>query len=146
MGKNKGAGQPLTQEEIWDDSALVQSWDEAVEEYRLYHSIHAKGENVEDVLREAEAADQAEAEAAAAIGGAGSWTRVDVENDDDMADAEPATAAQVPEAATTSGSTQRLDQPRKDGSTAAWAAQAGGMPHPVFPQGRLDFVRLRGTC
>jgi hypothetical protein len=35
MGKNKGAGQPLTQEEIWDDSALVQSWDEAVEEYRV---------------------------------------------------------------------------------------------------------------
>jgi hypothetical protein len=64
---------------------------------QLYHSIHAKGENVEDVLREAEAADQAEAEAAAAIGGAGSWTRVDVENDDDLADAEPATAAQVPE-------------------------------------------------
>jgi hypothetical protein len=35
MGKNKGPGQGLTQEEIWDDSALVQSWDEAVEEYRV---------------------------------------------------------------------------------------------------------------
>ncbi|KAJ6030124.1 hypothetical protein N7499_012542, partial [Penicillium canescens] len=53
MGKNKKA-KTLTQEEIWDDSALLQSWDEAVEEYQLYHSIHAKGENVEDVLREAE--------------------------------------------------------------------------------------------
>ncbi|KAJ5320430.1 hypothetical protein N7508_000713 [Penicillium antarcticum] len=53
MGKNKKA-KPLTQEEIWDDSALLQSWDDAVEEYQLYHSIHAKGENVEDVLREAE--------------------------------------------------------------------------------------------
>ncbi|GES62677.1 survival motor neuron [Aspergillus terreus] len=57
MGKNKNATKPLTQEEIWDDSALVQSWDEAVEEYKLYHSIHARGENVEDVLREAEAAE-----------------------------------------------------------------------------------------
>ncbi|KAE8145281.1 hypothetical protein BDV25DRAFT_165022 [Aspergillus avenaceus] len=56
MGKSKNANKTLTQEEIWDDSALVQSWDEAVEEYKLYHSIHAKGENVEDVLREAEAA------------------------------------------------------------------------------------------
>ncbi|EAW10102.1 uncharacterized protein ACLA_045670 [Aspergillus clavatus NRRL 1] len=58
MGKNKNADRALRQEEIWDDSALVQSWDEAVEEYKLYHSIHAKGENVEDVLREAEAADR----------------------------------------------------------------------------------------
>ncbi|KAL4889690.1 hypothetical protein BDV59DRAFT_186004 [Aspergillus ambiguus] len=56
MGKTKNATKALTQEEIWDDSALVQSWDEAVEEYKLYHSIHARGENVEDVLREAEAA------------------------------------------------------------------------------------------
>jgi hypothetical protein len=35
MGKNKNATKALTQEEIWDDSALVQSWDEAVEEYRV---------------------------------------------------------------------------------------------------------------
>lgn len=35
MGKNKNATKPLTQEEIWDDSALVQSWDEAVEEYKV---------------------------------------------------------------------------------------------------------------
>ncbi|OOF97699.1 hypothetical protein ASPCADRAFT_127951 [Aspergillus carbonarius ITEM 5010] len=61
MGKSTNANKPLTQEEIWDDSALVQSWDEAVEEYKLYHSIHAKGENVEDVLREAEAAEKAPA-------------------------------------------------------------------------------------
>ncbi|KNG83470.1 hypothetical protein ANOM_007826 [Aspergillus nomiae NRRL 13137] len=57
MGKNKNATKALTQEEIWDDSALVQSWDEAVEEYKLYHSIHAKGENVEDVLRYAQDAE-----------------------------------------------------------------------------------------
>lgn len=35
MGKNKNATKALTQEEIWDDSALVQSWDEAVEEYKV---------------------------------------------------------------------------------------------------------------
>ncbi|RFU27788.1 hypothetical protein B7463_g8552, partial [Scytalidium lignicola] len=38
-------------EEIWDDSMLVDSWNEALEEYRLYHSIHARGEKIEDVLK-----------------------------------------------------------------------------------------------
>jgi hypothetical protein len=33
MGKNKKAS--MSHEEIWDDSALVQSWDDAVEEYQV---------------------------------------------------------------------------------------------------------------
>ncbi|KAI5928005.1 hypothetical protein F4810DRAFT_705901 [Camillea tinctor] len=41
----------LTHDEIWDDSALVDSWNEALEEYKRYHSIHRKGGNVEDLLR-----------------------------------------------------------------------------------------------
>ncbi|KAI9829742.1 MAG: hypothetical protein M1819_005979 [Sarea resinae] len=53
----------LSHEEIWDDSALVQSWDEALEEYKLYHSIHARGENVEEVLRRLEQDQNGEAEA-----------------------------------------------------------------------------------
>ncbi|KAL8823982.1 MAG: hypothetical protein Q9191_005390 [Dirinaria sp. TL-2023a] len=52
MGKKK---KQLTQAEIWDDSALIKSWDDALEEYKLYHSVYARGERVEDVLREAEA-------------------------------------------------------------------------------------------
>jgi hypothetical protein len=35
MGKNKKSH--LTHAEIWDDSALVQSWDDAVEEYEVIH-------------------------------------------------------------------------------------------------------------
>ena len=36
MGKRKKTkNRPLTQAEIWDDSALVQSWDDAVEEYKV---------------------------------------------------------------------------------------------------------------
>ncbi|KKA25619.1 hypothetical protein T310_0348 [Rasamsonia emersonii CBS 393.64] len=58
MGK-KNKPKELTHEEIWDDSALVRSWDEAVEEYKLYHSIQARGENVEEVLRKAEEAELA---------------------------------------------------------------------------------------
>ncbi|KAK2753922.1 hypothetical protein FQN54_007281 [Arachnomyces sp. PD_36] len=65
MGKKrKTKHRELTQEEIWDDSALIQSWDEAVEEYKLYHSIHARGENVEDVLRQATAGGIEEDDAA----------------------------------------------------------------------------------
>ncbi|KAL4798745.1 hypothetical protein BDV19DRAFT_356085 [Aspergillus venezuelensis] len=129
MGKNKGSNRALTQEEIWDDSALVQSWDEAVEEYRLYHSIAAKGENVEDVLREAEAAAHADA------GPSLSWTQV--EEDDGMADAIPesepveATAqvagTHVPKVATESA------QVKPETAAAAGSAQAPGMPYPAFP-------------
>ncbi|KAL8802332.1 MAG: hypothetical protein Q9200_006622 [Gallowayella weberi] len=43
----------LSHEEIWDDSALLNSWDAALQEYQLYHSIHARGEKVEDVLKQA---------------------------------------------------------------------------------------------
>ncbi|KAL8711602.1 MAG: hypothetical protein Q9220_004012 [cf. Caloplaca sp. 1 TL-2023] len=54
MGKKR---KHLSHEEIWDDSALLNSWDAALEEYQLYHSIHARGERVEDVLKEAEASE-----------------------------------------------------------------------------------------
>jgi len=59
-----------THEEIWDDSALVDSWNQALDEYKVrhpdhpdclrvptdaasqkYHSIHAKGGAVEDILQ-----------------------------------------------------------------------------------------------
>ncbi|KAF7162771.1 hypothetical protein CNMCM5623_007940 [Aspergillus felis] len=101
MGKTKSANRPLTQEEIWDDSALVQSWDEAVEEYKLYHSIHAKGENVEDVLREAEAAERAGLHQS----GQQPDEAVDAMEDDDAATtaasaaAEQSSSMQVPDAA-----------------------------------------------
>ncbi|KAL2833290.1 hypothetical protein BDW59DRAFT_156791 [Aspergillus cavernicola] len=129
MGKNKSANRALTQEEIWDDSALVRSWDEAVEEYQLYHSIHAKGENVEDVLREAEAAAESEA------GPAMSWAQVETE--DDMADAE----ADVKRAAAdTHVPTQQMDQPVKV-KTALDTPQAPPMPHPVTSQGQDEGLK-----
>ncbi|KAI1842720.1 hypothetical protein JX266_011041 [Neoarthrinium moseri] len=45
----------LTHEEIWDDSSLVNSWNDALEEYKKYHSIHSKGGNVDDILQQNEA-------------------------------------------------------------------------------------------
>jgi hypothetical protein len=58
----------MSHAEIWDDSALVDSWNEALQEYKVpsllsarfiyladsqqkYHSISARGERVEDVLK-----------------------------------------------------------------------------------------------
>ncbi|THV92273.1 hypothetical protein D6D27_05006 [Aureobasidium pullulans] len=46
--------------EIWDDSALVQSWNEALEEYKKYHSMSARGERVEDVLDAVEKEEEAQ--------------------------------------------------------------------------------------
>ncbi|KAI5248667.1 hypothetical protein E4T47_00661 [Aureobasidium subglaciale] len=52
-----------SENEIWDDSALVQSWNEALEEYKKYHSMSARGERVEDVLDVVEKEEQAQATA-----------------------------------------------------------------------------------
>ncbi|KAK4243942.1 hypothetical protein C7999DRAFT_44331 [Corynascus novoguineensis] len=38
-----------THEEIWDDSVLVESWNQALEEYKKYHSIHARGGTIDDL-------------------------------------------------------------------------------------------------
>ncbi|EXJ77400.1 hypothetical protein A1O3_09626 [Capronia epimyces CBS 606.96] len=54
----------LSQAEIWDDSALIRSWNDAVAEYEYYHSIHARGEDVEEILRKAEMDDLDPVEAA----------------------------------------------------------------------------------
>ncbi|KAL1835632.1 hypothetical protein VTJ49DRAFT_6302 [Mycothermus thermophilus] len=37
-------------DEIWDDSALVNSWNEALDEYKKYHSIHLSGGNIDEIL------------------------------------------------------------------------------------------------
>jgi len=51
---NQSTNQDISHEEIWDDSALIRSWNDAVAEYEFYHSIHAKGQDVDEVLRRAE--------------------------------------------------------------------------------------------
>ncbi|KAK4982376.1 hypothetical protein LTR66_009303 [Elasticomyces elasticus] len=47
------AVQELSHNQIWDDSALLESWDEVLEEYKYYHSIAARGESVEEVIEAA---------------------------------------------------------------------------------------------
>ncbi|PTB62153.1 hypothetical protein BBK36DRAFT_8540 [Trichoderma citrinoviride] len=36
-------------EEIWDDSVLIDSWNDALREYKKYHSIRAKGGSIRDL-------------------------------------------------------------------------------------------------
>ncbi|KAK8087002.1 hypothetical protein PG994_001976 [Apiospora phragmitis] len=48
--------QNLTHDEVWDDSALVDSWNDALDEYKKYHSIYRHGGNVDDLLKEDEKA------------------------------------------------------------------------------------------
>ncbi|RDA90555.1 hypothetical protein CP533_5674 [Ophiocordyceps camponoti-saundersi (nom. inval.)] len=39
-------------EVVWDDSVLVDSWTEALNEYKKYHSIHARGGGIKDLEHE----------------------------------------------------------------------------------------------
>ncbi|KAL2680598.1 hypothetical protein Neosp_008200 [[Neocosmospora] mangrovei] len=50
----------LTHEELWDDSALIDSWNEALEEYKKYHSIHARGGSVRELESKSQAATKQE--------------------------------------------------------------------------------------
>ncbi|KAH0390069.1 hypothetical protein KCU89_g16003, partial [Aureobasidium melanogenum] len=50
----------LPENEIWDDSVLVHSWNEALEEYKKYHSMSARGERIEDVLDVVEKEEEAQ--------------------------------------------------------------------------------------
>ncbi|KAL1612235.1 hypothetical protein SLS60_000459 [Paraconiothyrium brasiliense] len=47
-------GISLDDRSAWDDSALINSWDDAVAEYQKYHSISKSGKRLEDVLTEEE--------------------------------------------------------------------------------------------
>lgn len=49
MGKSKN-DQSLTHEEIWDDSALVHSWDEAVEEYKVRKDYLSRDRYLTDIV------------------------------------------------------------------------------------------------
>ncbi|KAJ0124898.1 hypothetical protein J7T55_006241 [Diaporthe amygdali] len=45
----EGPTDEMAHDDIWDDSALIRSWDEALDEYKKYHSIHASGGKLEDL-------------------------------------------------------------------------------------------------
>ncbi|KAH9836917.1 smn family protein smn1 [Teratosphaeria destructans] len=81
----------LSHAEVWDDSVLVESWNEALAEYKKYHSLAAEGEKIDIVLDEAE---DGEVEDAAAQDETAHDHDVTVEQPPQVngAEAEPATA------------------------------------------------------
>ncbi|KAL6707190.1 hypothetical protein ACN47E_004737 [Coniothyrium glycines] len=40
----------MSDRNAWDDSLLIDSWNDALTEYKKYHSIHKSGKRLEDVL------------------------------------------------------------------------------------------------
>ncbi|KAK5094701.1 hypothetical protein LTR70_003909 [Exophiala xenobiotica] len=76
----------LSHEEIWDDSALVRSWNDALAEYEYYHSIHARGEDVDEVLRQAELDEQVTRGDGADERRDGAEAHMETEMDEDSAD------------------------------------------------------------
>ncbi|KAI1373737.1 hypothetical protein F4677DRAFT_428093 [Hypoxylon crocopeplum] len=78
MGPSK---EMLSHDEVWDDSALVDSWNEALEEYQKYHSIHRNGGNVEDLLTSNETTSDAKDETEEARGPSGPE---DIKTDSEM--------------------------------------------------------------
>ncbi|PNS14143.1 Survival motor neuron-like protein 1 [Sphaceloma murrayae] len=49
----------LADREAWDDSELVDSWNQALEEYKKYHSIAAKREDLNELIQKAEKEEMA---------------------------------------------------------------------------------------
>ncbi|KAF2672660.1 hypothetical protein BT63DRAFT_133126 [Microthyrium microscopicum] len=47
-------GLDLTDPGVWDDSDLTESWNDAVKEYKKYHSIHVKGQTLAEALTQEE--------------------------------------------------------------------------------------------
>ncbi|PGH20821.1 hypothetical protein AJ80_03448 [Polytolypa hystricis UAMH7299] len=144
MGKRKRSKKrPLTQGEIWDDSALIQSWEDALEEYKLYHSIQARGENVEDALREEEAKGRAEsangasndgraaADAYAETQGHLEWTEAFDEEDADV-DMPETEASHVPEAAASRSAPEQAENAKPKLQATSAGGGFANMPQMVF--------------
>ncbi|ATY64395.1 SMN family Smn1 [Cordyceps militaris] len=54
----------LNDDEMWDDSVLVDSWNEALDEYKKYHSIYANGGTIKELKALSSSKKEPEAEAA----------------------------------------------------------------------------------
>ncbi|KAL0940884.1 survival motor neuron-like protein 1 [Colletotrichum truncatum] len=131
-----GKNVELSHAEMWDDSALIDSWNEALDEYKKYHSIHAKGGKLEDVDLQEKSGSQAidpETEA--------------VDRSEIMVDGEAAN-----ETKEVGGSTdvKQPIHPRVQSTASVPAAKAisssGGAPGPATmgPQGLLGSVQDEG--
>lgn len=47
VDSTKDSNLKMSHNEIWDDSALVDSWNEALEEYKVCHCCHVRGTDID---------------------------------------------------------------------------------------------------
>ncbi|KAI0974965.1 hypothetical protein F4678DRAFT_357997 [Xylaria arbuscula] len=88
--------QELTHHEIWDDSALIDSWDQALQEYKKYHSIHRNGGNVNDLLKAKDEDETSDAKQSL-HGISGATESAKLETDSEMREGEPKTGNAAPQ-------------------------------------------------
>jgi len=121
----------LTDPGVWDDSALVDSWNEALKEYNKYHSIHAQGKDLEDVLTDEELA-QLRMERRAQRKGHNEPAKADANDDAELPDVELCFDEQgkliVEEPVTTGDSNQQ--HPAQNGASRAVAQTP--VPHALM--------------
>ncbi|KAI0855488.1 hypothetical protein F4860DRAFT_519802 [Xylaria cubensis] len=115
--------QELTHNEIWDDSALIDSWDQALEEYKKYHSIHRNGGNVKDLLKpkEEETSDAKQ-----------SLLEIDEASDRGRLET------------TSEMKKENLNIRQETGNVATQHSQPRASGHPLAPAGLLGTVRDEG--
>ncbi|KAH0843101.1 hypothetical protein FOPE_08191 [Fonsecaea pedrosoi] len=116
----------LSQAEIWDDSALIRSWNDAVAEYEYYHSIHARGEDVEEILRKAEMGELDDENTDADVDMGGQWRPVHPETPAEAATAAAAAAAAVDENETTADAAAARDTRSESGEVEDEDGPEGG--------------------
>ncbi|EUC27161.1 hypothetical protein COCCADRAFT_112406 [Bipolaris zeicola 26-R-13] len=89
----------MSDKHAWDDSLLISSWDDALNEYKKYHSIHQSGKRLEDVLTEEEVKELREGygdliEETEPTSGATETNGITPNDDADMSNAEISCVAQ----------------------------------------------------
>ncbi|KAH7356662.1 hypothetical protein BKA65DRAFT_211789 [Rhexocercosporidium sp. MPI-PUGE-AT-0058] len=114
--------------QIWDDSSLVNSWNDALEEYKKYHSIKARGENIEKVLKEVEKKDHQKSE--------------DVHYQEDDADDHPAQDPRAKEKA--SEETADLDITSQEENVPVVEQRESSNRSPALPQPLIGQVHDEG--
>jgi len=119
--------------EIWDDSALVDSWNDALEEYKKYHGVKARGEDVEEVLRAAESHNN----------GVGQEIQQEEEQGDDGLVNDPRAKENLPEE-TGDHDTKNAKDEAPVGGQQPKPSQASERTPPALPQNMIGQVHDEG--
>ncbi|KAF1830826.1 hypothetical protein BDW02DRAFT_533275 [Decorospora gaudefroyi] len=136
----------LNDKRAWDDSLLINSWNDALKEYKKYHSIHKSGKRLEDVLTEEELKELRDdygdvMEEAKTVEEAETETNGVADHED--TDAEPNGVAYSDQSRTPQQEPEYSEQPQQTQlpSPEAPAPQAAGALADAMPQAILGTVQ-----